>query len=69
MFVKLTNANPQFKDQPVILNSQSIVTVFQGTVVREDNEEQTATLVFCPPHGTWEVQETVEEVWQQLAQA
>ena len=65
MFIKLTNANSQFKGDAVLINTSIIVSAFRGNVSGEDTKE-TATLVFCPPHGTWEVEESVDEVYQLL---
>jgi len=62
MFITLTNASPAFRGQPVAIDSKVIVSVFRNTVTREDNTIDDITFVFAPPHGTWEVIETVEEI-------
>jgi hypothetical protein len=66
MFVKLTNANPKYLDQPVILNSEHMVSVFVAEVTREDDRSESVTVVYCPPHGNWEVKETPEQVFNLL---
>jgi hypothetical protein len=70
MFIKLTNASPQFKGEPVVLKKDLVVSVYKGEVARNEDasERETVTLVFVPPHGTWEVEETVELVHQLLNQ-
>lgn len=68
MLIKLTNASPDFKDSPLLLNTDSVVSVSRGQITRQLDEDntltETVTFVFCPPHGTWEVVETVEEISQ-----
>jgi len=73
MFITLTNANPAFKGNKVILNSANIVSIHRSTVTRapekEDGETviEDITFIHCPPHGTWEVTETLEQVVKLLA--
>ena len=65
MFITLTSANPEIKGTPMVLNTEYIVSIYRAekkvsvgvAALREET-----TLIFCPPHGTWEVSETVEEV-------
>jgi len=61
MFIKLTNAAPAFRGKKIVINKSSIVTFHRGEAVRDDFIEE-VTYVFVPPHGTWEVEETVEEI-------
>jgi len=73
MFITLTNASPLNKGKKITLNSDLIVSIWRGEVVRSADEEgniierEEVTLIFIPPHGTWEVEETHEEVLAQLA--
>jgi hypothetical protein len=62
MYIKLTNASPQHRGNPIAINSDQIVTVHSATVTREDGIVETVTFVFCPPHGTWEVSEDFDYV-------
>ena len=68
MFITLTNANPAHKGKSITLNTDHIVSVWEGEAVRVQDEEGTATekqlvtFIFVPPHGTWEVSETPEQV-------
>lgn len=66
MYIKLTNASPAHKGRTVILKVTEIVSVFRNTVTREDLTVEEVTMVFAPPHGTWEVVETEEYVYSEL---
>jgi phage/plasmid-associated DNA primase len=68
MYITLTNASPAFKGQKVAIDSKVVISVFANEVTREDETKEEVTFIFCPPHGTWEVSETVEEVVAQLNQ-
>lgn len=50
------------RNNPVSIKRDLIVTVYASTQVREDNTVDQVTFVFVPPHGTWEVLESFEEV-------
>lgn len=62
MYITLTNASPAFRGHKVAIDTKVVVSVFHNTITREDGTTDNVTFVFCPPHGTWEVSETVEEV-------
>lgn len=62
MFISLTNASPVHKGRPVAIRKDLIISVFRNIAVRDDDTVEEVTLVFAPPHGTWEVEETYEEV-------
>ena len=68
MFITLTNASPKFKGQSITINSEHIVTMWRGDAPRtvtpegEITETENVTLIFVPPHGTWEVEETPEHI-------
>lgn len=70
MFITLTNATPAHKGKLVSINSNSIVTINTDKVERQMDESTTyiedVTFIFCPPHGTWEVSESLEEVTNKL---
>ena len=68
MYITLTNASPAFKGQKVAIDSKVVISVFANEVTSEDETKEEVTFIFCPPHGTWEVSETVEEVVAQLNQ-
>jgi hypothetical protein len=67
MLVKLTNAVSALKGQPLLINTDKIVSVYTGTVTREPQDDNityidTVTFIHIPPHGTWEVSESLDEV-------
>ena len=68
MFIQLTNASEGHKDDQLLINSDSIVTVYTGTdaAKKVDGIIEKITYIFCPPHGTWQVQESIEEVLSKL---
>jgi len=68
MFITLNNAHPEHKDQKVTVNADNIVTMTQrnrwmynGPDDHEGHSE-TVTFLFMPPHGSWEVCETIPEI-------
>lgn len=64
MFIILTNAAEAFKGQRVAINSEIIVSVYntENLAKKNDGIIERVTYVFCPPHGTWEVEESMEEI-------
>jgi len=72
MFIKLTNASPAHKGKSLYINSNTVVTVYRADAVRavDENgditENEEVTFVFCPPHGSWEVSASLDEVAAQL---
>ena len=62
MFIKLTNARTELKGDPVILNTDMIVSIYQDSVVEDKENIKQKTYVYCPPHGTWEIEESPEEI-------
>lgn len=70
MFITLTNASPAHKGKPVSINSNCIVTINTDKVERQLDDTTTVfedvTFIFCPPHGTWEVSESLADVTSKL---
>lgn len=64
MFVTLTNAHPLHRGNPVSLRQDLIVSVYANTQARDDGTIEQVTFVFLPPHGTWEVQESFDQVME-----
>jgi len=62
MFIQLTNASEEHSGKAVAIRKDLIISVFRNVVVREDESVEEVTYVFAPPHGTWEVQESFDEV-------
>ncbi len=66
MYITLTNALPEFKDSKIAFKKDTIVTIREGAAMRDNGIPELVTFIFCPPHGTWEVQETLEEVLEMM---
>lgn len=68
MFIRLTNASPDYFDMPLALRAEMIVSVFETEVTRGEGEAETKELVTVvySPQGSWEVQESVDEVLEML---
>lgn len=62
MYIILTNSAPAHKGQIVAINSELIATIHTSPVLRESGDIEDVTFVFCPPHGTWEVSDSLETV-------
>ena len=62
MFIKLTNANTQNTGMPVIINTAMVVSINRAVITNEDGTIEEKTILFVPPHGNWEVKETLDEV-------
>jgi hypothetical protein len=60
--ITLTNSNIEQRGEPILINPEHIVSVNRGTVTRDDDVLETVTFIYMPPHGTWEVSETLEDV-------
>jgi len=69
MYLNLTNASPQHRGTKLAIDRSLVVTAHESEVLREDGVLEQVTYLFCPPHGTWEVQETFEQVLKQLNKA
>jgi hypothetical protein len=66
MFITLTNASENHKGNKVAVRISEIVSVYNTTLTREDGTTDNVTLVFAPPHGTWEVSESLEDIVSEL---
>jgi hypothetical protein len=65
MFLKLTNAAEQHTGAPILLRKDLVVAAHSASQ-EVDGIIETKTFLFAPPHGTWEVTESLEEVAKQL---
>ena len=61
MFVKLTNALPTLKGDPLLINPTRIIAVHRNKATRPDGVEEEVTYVSTRDLN-WEVQESVETV-------
>lgn len=71
MFISLTNMSVQHRGKAIVLNTAMIVSMMSATVVRDEatGSSEVVTYVFVPPHGTWEVSESVEEILELISRA
>jgi hypothetical protein len=69
MYIKLTNATPAHKGTPLAIRQDMVISVHHNTIVREDGTVEPVTFLHCPPHGTWEAQDSFESVIAQLNNA
>jgi hypothetical protein len=66
MYLVLTNAAEQHSGSKIALKKDLVVAVHSTTEEKEPNVFVTKTYLFVPPHGTWEVTESLEQVVKQL---
>jgi len=66
MLLILTNANATHSGQELAINTDLILSIVRDTVTREDGVIEEVTCLFIPPHGTWEVRESVAEIVAQI---
>lgn len=66
MYLNLTNASLQHRGTKLAIDRELVVTAHTSQVTREDGLIEMVTFIFCPPHGTWEVSETFDQVLKQL---
>jgi hypothetical protein len=68
MFISLTNANEAHKGNKIAINIDLIATVYNNANLgkKEDGIIENITYVYCPPHGIWEVEESVDEIITEL---
>ena len=69
MFITLTNANETHKGNKVAVRISEIISVYNSTVTKENGVLENITLVYAPPHGTWEVSEALEHIVSELNKA
>lgn len=62
MYITLTNAAEAHKGNRIAINADLISTIHESLVTRENGIKEQVTFVFCPPHGTWEVSEQLEDL-------
>lgn len=66
MYLNLTNASPAHRGMKLSVKSELVATMHSSLITREDDITEMVTFIFCPPHGNWEVQESFENVLEQL---
>jgi hypothetical protein len=66
MYITLTNIAEAHRGNKIAINTELIATVYEANAPGENGTLVPVTLVFCPPHGTWEVQESFTDVVTEL---
>lgn len=66
MFITLTNASETHKGNKVAIKITEIISVYNSIITREDGTTNNVTFVYAPPHGTWEVTESLEDIVSEL---
>jgi hypothetical protein len=59
MLIKLTNNAEEFKGKPLLINPEHIMTVFEI-----ENDDEVSTNVYSITQQSWNVKETVEEIYK-----
>jgi hypothetical protein len=62
MYITLTNASEAHRGNKVAVKISEIISVYDTTVTRDSGVLENITLVYAPPHGTWEVSEELDEI-------
>jgi acetyltransferase-like isoleucine patch superfamily enzyme len=62
MYITLTNSSENHRGDKISINSDLIATVHSKFVTNDNGVIENKTYIFCPPHGTWEVSEALEDV-------
>lgn len=66
-FQWFTNAHPEHYGKPIAINPNHVLAVFEVEREREGAQE-TVTILFGGPQGSWEVQESSTEAVPRLNQ-
>lgn len=61
-FLLLTNAAEGHQGNKVAIKKDLVVSVHHKFESDENNILNSKTYIFCPPHGTWEVSESIETI-------
>lgn len=62
MLIKLTNATKEHENKPLLLNPRHIISVFPKPV----DDDKSVTIIFGILQTSWEVQETVDQVYEMI---
>lgn len=66
MYITLTNTAEQHRGNKIAINADLIATLHSKFITNDNGVIENITYIFCPPHGTWEVSEPLEEVVSML---
>lgn len=65
-FITLTNSAEAHRGNKISINTDIIVTVHTHVETHADGTLESKTMLYCPPHGNWEVAESLEKVVSKL---
>jgi len=64
-FIVLTNVTKGLEGKDIAINADTIVSIFEVTeFTTKKIIKRKYTQVYCPPHASFEVEESLEEVLQ-----
>ena len=72
MFIKLTNAANQFKGDVLIIRKDAIISVYTDKIElstetgEEISVEVTPRTIVFSPHCSWQVEETIDQIYELL---
>lgn len=58
MILKLTNASPRLQNNPILINLDHIISIFEDEV-----EGSTVTILYSKTQETWQVTETINLIY------
>ena len=59
MIIKLTNNAKEFKDKPLLINTEHIMTVFEV-----ENDDEISTNIYSITQQSWVVKESLEDIYK-----
>lgn len=65
-YMLLTNAATGHEGNKVAIKKDLVVSIHHQYNKGTDNIITSKTFIFCPPHGTWEVSESIESIVEML---
>lgn len=65
-FITLTNSAEAHRGNKISINTDIIITVHTHVATNADGSLESKTMLFCPPHGNWEVSESLDNVIEKL---
>ena len=64
MIIKLTNAAKEFKGQPILINTDHIISIFQDTLEVDSKTKEIVSTVYSITQQSWVVTETVDKIFK-----
>jgi len=64
MIIKLTNAALEFKDQPILINTDHIISMFSDTIEVGQKTKEIVTNIYSVTQQSWVVTETVDKIFK-----